>query len=150
MSNYIRSRTCCVVSALLLTGSLALAQATTANSTDKKSATTTAPAATAREASSGMATGKRQDQFPKVSGAVAVAPPSGDTAEAKKHVANIKWQDRQSSSQQTLDGASKDAAKSPVSTLDATSKDAAKSKTAPTTAQDSKHVNKIESLTVKQ
>ena len=147
MSNYIRSRTCCVVSALLLTGTLALAQATTAASTDKKD---TAPAATAREASSGMATGKRQDQFPKVSGAVAVAPPSGDTAEAKKHVANIKWQDRQASSQQTLDGASKDAAKSPVSTLDATSKDAAKSKTAPTTAQDSKHVNKIESLTVKQ
>ena len=38
--------------------------------------------------------------------------PTGEDAEAKKHVANIKWSDRQASATQTLDGASKDAAKS--------------------------------------
>ncbi|HEX9202251.1 MAG TPA: hypothetical protein VF865_22030 [Acidobacteriaceae bacterium] len=146
MSNTICSRTCTIAAAVLLTGSLALAQATTATSTDKKNAATpVAPVATAREASSGMATGRRQ-----ASGEAAVAPQPGDTAEAKKHIANIKWEDRQASNQQTLDGASKDAAKSPVKPLDATSKDAAKSKAAPTATPDTKRENKVESITVKQ
>ena len=40
------------------------------------------------------------------------APTSQSDADAKKHLAGVKYEDRQASSVQTLDGASKDAAKS--------------------------------------
>ena len=59
--------------------------------------------------------------------------PSSD-ADAKKHISNIKWQDRQAGIP-ALDAASKDAAKAPVSTLDGTSKNAAKSAVSPRDAQ---------------
>jgi hypothetical protein len=74
--------------------------------------------------------------------------PTGEPAtatDAKKHVSNIKWSDRQAT----------------VPALDAGSKDTAKSKTvvptspnngkpADSTAQNSKHVDKVDSFTVKQ
>jgi hypothetical protein len=60
MSIHLPTRTCRVASAFLLTGSLALAQATP--TTEKEIATPTPSAAR-------MASEKQQDQFPKASGA---------------------------------------------------------------------------------
>jgi hypothetical protein len=149
MSHQSRSRTSFAVLATLVIASTALAQTTPTTAAGKtKPATTPAPAP--RETSSGVATGKRQDQFPKASGATAVIPPTADAADAKKHIAGVKYEDRQATSQQTLDATSKDAAKAPVTTLDGASKDAAKSKTIPPTAQDSKRENKIDSFSIKQ
>ncbi len=149
MSYQSRSHTSFVVLATLLMASAALAQTAPTITADKsKSATTPAPAS--REASSGTASGKRQDQFPKASGEATVTPPAGDAADAKKHIAGVKYEDRQAGGQQTLDAASKDAAKAPVNSLDGASKDAAKSKTPPPTAQGSKRENKIDSFSIKQ
>lgn len=66
MSIHLPTRTCLVVSAFLLTSSLALAQATT--TTEKKNATPTPPAPS-RASATGTNSGKQQDQFPKASGA---------------------------------------------------------------------------------
>jgi hypothetical protein len=78
----------------------------------------------------------------------ATANPAGTPAaptDAKKHIANVKYNDRQAG----------------IPALDAGSKDAAKTKAVPpptpttskpgaSTTQDSKHVNKVDSFTVKQ
>jgi hypothetical protein len=78
-------------------------------------------------------------------GGNAMGSPAGEPADAKKHVANVKYVDRQAT----------------VPALDAASKDAAKSKTTPppspnkgkqpdSATQDSKRANKVDSFTVKQ
>ena len=74
--------------------------------------------------------------------------PTGSPAAApdeKKHVANVKYQDRQATVP-ALDGASKDAAKSKVAPPTASPSD----KKAPPAAQDASRANKVDSFTVKQ
>jgi len=80
-------------------------------------------------------------------------PPTAPTAtaaadaDAKKHVSNIKWQDREVGFP-ACDGASKDAAKCAAAPTPPTA--AATSKPTATDAQTSKHTGKIDSFTVKQ
>jgi hypothetical protein len=122
MSIHLSIRTCLIASAVLLTSALVLAQATT--TTEKKNATPTPPSATSRDSATGMATGRRQDQFPKASGArvdqfghasgkqaAENIPPTPTTdvnpadvksvgsapateAVTKKHIAGVKYADR--------------------------------------------------------
>ena len=66
-------------------------------------------------------------------------------ADAKKHVSNIKWQDREVGFP-ACDGASKDAAKCAATPPAAP----AAAKPAATDAQDAKHTGKVDSFTVKQ
>ncbi len=75
---------------------------------------------------------------------------TGSAADAKKHIGNIKWSDRQANNQTNLDAGSKDAAKSATAPLDGASKDAAKSNTVQTGAKNTKRVTKVDSFTVKQ
>ncbi len=168
----------CVLLAILLARLTGVAQTNSSSGVTPTPAPSTtkakpAPAATqpAREASSGMATGRqtqatpppagRVDQWPKASGALnakssghatekldvveykdgedgtmhtrpsnktsqtpaSTLPPTAPTAQpatdadAKKHVANVKYEDRQAAPA-ALDAASKDAAKSVVSPRD--------------------------------
>lgn len=114
----------------LLTLTLAVAQSQDATTTKTVKPTATTPVATAREANTGMSTGRRA-ALPTAAGATTPAVPSGDAAEAKKHPDVVKFSNRQAATPAGLDGASKDAAKAKVSTLDGASKDAAKSAVKP-------------------
>jgi hypothetical protein len=67
------------------------------------------------------------------------------TTDAKKHIANVKYADGKTTVP-SLDGASKDAAKAKA----APSPGAATNTHGASTDQDSKHVNKVDSFTVKQ
>jgi len=116
--------------ASLLTLTLAAAQSQNTTQTKIVAPSASATVPTARDAHSGMATGRRE-LLPEAPGVAPANAPGGDAAEAKKHVANIKWSARQAPAQSSLDGASQDAAKSKVSTLDGASKEAAKSAVKP-------------------
>ena len=139
----------------------------TAQSNDLKKTTTPAkPAAaavqTAREASSGMATGRREAQpaqpnsqpaTAKNSGhatetlkpsAIPATAPTGQpsaSADAAKQISNVKWQDRQVGLP-ACDGASKDAAKCTAAPSTSTN--------TPAPAAESKRENKVDSFSVKQ
>ncbi len=169
-----------MIAAALLIGSLAKAQTNDSKKNSPVTPAGQPAAAkvqTGREAGSGMATGRRQAAVVtsptgttahvveykdgedmttrsrpgnKMAEGLPATPPTGD-AEAKKHVANVKWSARQAGGASSLDGGSKDAAKSVVSNLDGASKDAAKSKTATDNApQSSERVNKVEAISIKQ
>ena len=143
MSIPFRFRNCLAASALLATTSFAIAQTSPAPAA--KTAPSSTQPATAREASSGMATGRRQQQ---AVAPAATTPADPATAEAKKHIANVKWEERQATPPPALDAASKDAAKAPT-TLDGASKDAAKSKTAPpANPSEKKRENSVDSFSV--
>lgn len=118
--------------ASLLTLTLAVAedQGTTQSNTQRHAAASeSVPAPATREAQSGMATGRQE--VSKAGAVGAKGPPNEDAAEAKKHVANVKWSDRQAVPPSMFDGAPKDAAKAKVSNLNGASKDAAKSSVKP-------------------
>jgi len=81
-------------------------------------------------------------------GALPPTAPTGTLAadaDAKKHVSNIKWMDREAGIP-ACDGASKDAEKCAA----APPAPPATAKPAPPDAQDSKHTGKVDSFTVKQ
>jgi hypothetical protein len=68
--------------------------------------------------------------------------PTGEDAAAKKHVATIRWSDRQASATQTLEGASKDTAKSVTTSRDAHSGQASNKRSVSVEPADGRGVTK--------
>jgi len=151
-----------VFGAAILAPSAAIAQNNDAAKTTAPVKPATATVQTAREASSGMATGRREAQPAQPSSqpanaknsghatetlkpsAIPATAPTGQpsaSADTAKHISNVKWQDRQVSLP-ACDGASKDAAKCTVAPSTSTN--------TPAPAAESKRENKVESFSVKQ
>jgi len=86
--------------AFLLIGTLAVAQSSSAGSP----ASTKAAAATVvhpRDAATGQASGRRQDQFGHASGVAGTSSTQpANSAESRKHIAGVKYEDRTASTPQ--------------------------------------------------